>query len=253
MGVRGPAIAALLGAALLAFGAPAAADRRRDERARVLYAEGKKAYETGEYQTAYDRFNEAYCLSQAPALLYDLASALQGLTRPHDAAEALRAYLRALPDDPDRPQIETRIRTLEEAQRLLDIGRSRSAPVERARADLRARPPRKPGRAKTMAALAVGAAGFAALGGGIACGVLAQQAAQDVRNLKMFDPAVEQRGKTDDILSGVFYAVGGAALVSGVVLYAVGSRESKRTGTTLARLVPDVGGSQATLRFDLTY
>jgi hypothetical protein len=47
-------------------------------------------------------------------------SRLQGLRRPHEAAEALRSFLRLRPDDPEKGAIEERIRTLEEEQRLLD-------------------------------------------------------------------------------------------------------------------------------------
>jgi hypothetical protein len=59
-------------------------------------------------------------LSQQPALLYNIASALRGLRRPHEAAEALRSYLRLQPEDPDAPAIAKRIQSLEEEQRLLD-------------------------------------------------------------------------------------------------------------------------------------
>src|SRR6476659_818050 len=84
-------------------------DAARDERARQLFQAGRDAYNAGDFQ-------KAYTLSHQPALLYNVASALQGLRRPHDAAEALRSYLRLKPDDVERPQIEERIRTLEEEQ-----------------------------------------------------------------------------------------------------------------------------------------
>ena len=98
---------------LLLAASPAADDSAREARARALFEDGRKAYETSIYQTAYDSLNE-------PALLYNIASALQGLKRPHDAAEALRSFLRLQPQDPDRPEIEKRIGNLEEEQRLLD-------------------------------------------------------------------------------------------------------------------------------------
>jgi tetratricopeptide (TPR) repeat protein len=100
---------------------PAAhADATRDKKARELFEVGRAAYNRGDYQTAYDSFRESFQLSHAPDLLYNIASALQGLRRPHDAAEALRSYMRLRPEDPERPQIEDRIRTLEEEQRLID-------------------------------------------------------------------------------------------------------------------------------------
>lgn len=112
---------------VLGLGTPARA-HDRESRARALYAQGKEAYERGEYQASYDAFRESFQLSHKPALLYNIASALQGLKRPHDAAEALRSFLRLVPDDPDRPEIERRIATLEEEQRLLDAERRATAP-----------------------------------------------------------------------------------------------------------------------------
>src|SRR6185312_16855361 len=106
---------------ILLWCAFASADARQDRAARDAFNLGRTAYESGDYQLAYDKFKESFQLSYEPALLYNIASALQGLRRPHDAAEALRSYLRLKPDDPDRPQIEERIRTLEEEQRLLDL------------------------------------------------------------------------------------------------------------------------------------
>src|ERR1700750_2743031 len=90
------------------------ADARQDEAARNAYKVGRAAYETGDYQPAYDKLRESFQPPHEPALLYNIASALQGLKRPHEAAEALRSFLRLQPADPDRPKIEQRIATLEE-------------------------------------------------------------------------------------------------------------------------------------------
>jgi len=92
----------------------------RAARAKRLYEEGEAAYHKGDFETANRQFKEAYLLSKQPALLYDMSSALERLERPHDAAEELRAYLRAAPDETRRASIESRIRALEEAQRILD-------------------------------------------------------------------------------------------------------------------------------------
>jgi hypothetical protein len=99
---------------------PVVARADRSERAKQLYQAGEADYHEGRFQAAYDEFKEAYLVSKQPAFLYDMASALEGLSRPHDAAEALRGYLRARPDAPTRSAIEGRIRGLEEAQRILD-------------------------------------------------------------------------------------------------------------------------------------
>jgi tetratricopeptide (TPR) repeat protein len=111
-------------ALLLAAAMPARADvETREAHARVLFDQGKEAFDRGEYQSAYDAFKQAYLLSQAPALLYNIATTLHRLERPHDAAETLRAYLRLRPDDPDAAAINARIESLEGAQKLLDAER----------------------------------------------------------------------------------------------------------------------------------
>lgn len=111
---------------LLLWCATASADARQDEAARNDFKVGRAAYEAGDYQLAYDKFKESFQLSHEPALLYNIASALQGLKRPHDAAEALRSFLRLQPNDPDKPKIEQRIATLEEEQHMIDAERAKA-------------------------------------------------------------------------------------------------------------------------------
>jgi tetratricopeptide (TPR) repeat protein len=108
------------------WSALALADARQEQAAKDAFRVGKAAYETGDYQLAYDKFKESFQLSHEPALLYNIASALQGLKRPHDAAEALRSFLRLQPSDPDKPRIEQRIATLEEEQRMIDTERAKA-------------------------------------------------------------------------------------------------------------------------------
>jgi tetratricopeptide (TPR) repeat protein len=91
-----------------------------EKKARNLYLAGEAAFNKGDFKVAYDDFRQSYAISQEPALLYNIASALQRLQRPHDAAQTLASYLRLRPSDPDRAAIEERIRTLQEEQRLLD-------------------------------------------------------------------------------------------------------------------------------------
>jgi tetratricopeptide (TPR) repeat protein len=120
-------VAALL--LCLAAGARAAeAEADPDERARVLYQQGKQAYDSQRYAEAHEAFKAAYLISQRPELLFNMARALEQLDRPHDAAETLRAFLRVRPDDSDRDRIEEHIRALEEKQRLVDAERARQAP-----------------------------------------------------------------------------------------------------------------------------
>lgn len=111
----------------------------RAARAKVLYEKGEVAFSRGDFETAYEQFKQAYLIAKVPALLYDMGSALERLQRPHEAANELKAYLRALPEEPRRAAIESRIRALEEAQRILDAELlKRSPPI------LQPLPPPKP-------------------------------------------------------------------------------------------------------------
>jgi len=94
----------------------------------VLFVEGEAQYKTEHFAAAYELFKRSCLLFPAPELLYNMASSLQGAGKPHEADEALRSYLRARPDAPDRADFEGRIRALEEAQRLLDAERALHGP-----------------------------------------------------------------------------------------------------------------------------
>jgi tetratricopeptide (TPR) repeat protein len=102
----------------------------RDARAQALYLSGRAAFESGRFDEALAAFREAFGLSHAPELLYNMASALERLGRPHEAAETYRAYLRASADQTDRREIEGRMRALEEEQRLLDLERLKREPSQ---------------------------------------------------------------------------------------------------------------------------
>jgi hypothetical protein len=87
------------------------------------------------------------------------------------------------------------------------------------------------GRGKKIAGLAVGIVGVAAVGAGIACSILAKQAADDLtkanQNGQPFDKSKYNAGKAEDIAGPVLMAVGGAAVVAGVIVGVLGVRESK--------------------------
>jgi tetratricopeptide (TPR) repeat protein len=97
----------------------AVAEDARRAAARECYQRGRVAYESGDFQRAYDQFKEAYVLSHEPALLYNIANALERLRRPQEAAEAFRSYLRLQPEDAERAGIERRADALDEEARLI--------------------------------------------------------------------------------------------------------------------------------------
>ncbi len=119
-------------AMLLGVVAPARA-QQHDAEARDAYAQGRAAYEGKRYEEALEKFKRSYTLSGEAALLYNIASALQSLNRPGEAAAILRDYLSARPTDPNRAELEGRIASLGKAQQMLDRENERKAKAARRR------------------------------------------------------------------------------------------------------------------------
>ena len=84
-----------------------AADEDVDHaRARALSADAMVAYRAGDFPLALARFQEAYARVPAPELLFNIGQCYRQLQR-HEAAKAVfTAYLEALPNAPERTQIE---------------------------------------------------------------------------------------------------------------------------------------------------
>jgi tetratricopeptide (TPR) repeat protein len=156
---------ALVSVAILALALPARAAPSEAEAAN-LFSRGRAEYERADYDRAYNDFKQAYLLSARPALIYNMARALEGLKRYAEAAGALRAYLRVSQSDPDQAQIEEHIRALDEAQRLQSSGALALTP-----GPLRDQPP-PPRRKRTLViALSVAAVVVAALAVGLGVGL----------------------------------------------------------------------------------
>jgi hypothetical protein len=83
-----------------------------DERARELYLRGDRLYAEGNYDGAISAWRDAYTLSQRPALLYDLANALERLGRYEEALHYLNLYAPNAPDH-QRHIVLKRIHALE--------------------------------------------------------------------------------------------------------------------------------------------
>jgi len=85
----------------------------RDAEAHALFEAGRLAFSAGHYEDAYDRFSQAYLLSERPELLFNLGAAADRLRRDAQALDHYRAYLAAVPDSPERANVEHRIAILD--------------------------------------------------------------------------------------------------------------------------------------------
>lgn len=111
------------------------------------------------------------------------------------------------------------------------------------------------GKTKKIAGLALVGVGAVAIIGGIVCSALAVGAGNDVtsaaKNGGTFDPSKESSGHTDQLVAGVMYGVGGAALVAGAVVTYLGFRDAKNASQ--AMLVPAISPSYAGASFKLSF
>jgi tetratricopeptide (TPR) repeat protein len=112
--------------------------------ARAVYAKGKAAYERGEYAVALAHFEEAYRLSPAAALLFNMAQAHR-LSGPEHCQQALDLYRRYVAADPEAKNREEAAERIDEMQKCVarpDNPKSAASPaiIEPARA-ADARPP----------------------------------------------------------------------------------------------------------------
>ena len=110
------ALVSLLATSVLASPTLAQEDNQAlDEAARLTFESAREAFVAGDYEVALARFRQAYQLSSRPGLLYNIAQTLDRLRRDEETVAALRDYLEASPGAPNRPEVEARIRVLEDA------------------------------------------------------------------------------------------------------------------------------------------
>jgi tetratricopeptide (TPR) repeat protein len=84
-----------------------------DQQARSHFRLGREYYQLGRFPEAAREFEVAYGLSGRAALLYNVYISYRDALDTPKAAAALRGYLAALPDAPDRENLSARLAVLE--------------------------------------------------------------------------------------------------------------------------------------------
>jgi tetratricopeptide (TPR) repeat protein len=203
--------------------------------ARQHYERGMTHYQLGEFTAAVGEFKQAYALSPAPGLLFNLAQASRLAKQYEQALYFYRTYLRVAPEAPNRTDVETRIAELErqvkedEARRAADAEARRAAAATPRTVIVREAPPRPSGKALKLSGIVVGAVGLAGLGAGIGLGVAANNEQSSLNKLAssmgIWSSAQTNdynRGRTEAAAATALYVVGGVAAGTGVILYMVG-------------------------------
>ncbi len=229
--------------------------------AKVHYDRGMTHYHLGEFPAAVDEFKSAYGLSQAPGLLFNLGQASRLGHQYEQALYFYRTYLRLMPDASNRTDVEQRITELqplaEQERARVEASKRPVAPpaavVESSTLTTSPRQPGPSGRPLRLTGIALGAIGIGVLGAGAGLGGAALSAQSQLsklaRDMGTWSPSqsdIYHRGKAEAASATALYAVGGAALATGVVLYLVG-RHRDRTRFAIA---PGPGGAQAVFWHD---
>jgi tetratricopeptide (TPR) repeat protein len=220
---------AALTAAILAYAAPVAAQTQADEEAaKAHFLAGSAYYEQANYSDAVKEFIEAHRLSKRPDLLYNISVCYERLGRWDDAIASLQQYLTERPDAPDRAVIESRVANYQ-TRRDQEKARATVTPPPQP-------PPPQvvaPAPRRHVASWIVGGIGagllLAALGTGVTahltyndlfmkCGGTVCSTDQTLRDEASF-------GRALTISTDVLLAVGGATLLTGVILFIVEARK----------------------------
>lgn len=230
---------------------PAPADDKV-ERAKQLYGEGKRYYDLGDYPHAIETWKQAYVLSAAPMLLFNIAQAhrLAG-----DCAQALKVYasyereagevsnrdeLDRAKERCNREPTNTNPPTLPVAEPRVPVAPAPTATAALANTNLGdvGSPRREPsvvdrGSTLRIAGLASGGAGVVLLTASAVFALRASQASHDVELFRgewgPMQQQLERDGKRAHSRSLVTAMLGGLALAGGGALYIVGTsrRHSK--------------------------
>src|SRR5215475_9329237 len=263
--LRKLAICLFLLAGGVAWAGPSDADI---EAAKKHYQSGAQSYEAGAYDDAIKEFHEAYRLSKAPALLYNLSQAYEKKGDYAGARDYLKRYIDSgNAEESEMPQLQEKLRAYEQ-----QIRAKPAEPKPKPVPPPQPRPSPPPPEAVTPPPPEPAAGGppfkvwkWVAGGAGVASVVLATVFAIDAKSQqnKIEDaqgrgmPYTQElqdaysRGQRDNTLSVVFGVAGGALLATSVVMFVIDSGKSggsgERAGTSILPVVSPGGAGAAVI------
>ncbi len=250
--------------------APSPEDAKKAE-AKALYDKGNTHYNLGEYDAAVAAFKQAYAISSAPGLLFNIAQSFRLAKNYEQASHFYQTYLRLKPDALNRADVEARIAEMlamiEEQKKLGDkapIGTvppegghsSGAAPgenstIEKPAVDQRAsgtdRDAMASGRKLKLIGLATMGAGGAMLATGFVFGAMAKSAESEVEKLNaggVWDQDTYDKGQRNNSIAIVSWVVGGAAVATGGALYFLGHNKMKDASVAV---IPHATGAYASM------
>lgn len=224
----------------------------------ALFDHGQILYGKGEYQAALERFQDAQGLFPSAAFQYNIGTCYEALANYEQAVIHYKAYLRGVPNAPDRVPVMDKIKRLEALAAAEDRGETTQAPPpEPLKTESTQpqdggvdQPEKKPGSALIITGAALTAVGLGVgLGGGLGFGMVALDRADQVdevnqggnpQGLTLSEAeTLEQEGQQAQTLQITMIAVGAAVGITGVALLAVGL--SKKAKASKVAAVPAFG------------
>jgi tetratricopeptide (TPR) repeat protein len=221
------------------------------QRAMAAFARGSDNYNRAMYQEALGDFLEAATLYASPDFQYNIALCYEKLDKPEEAIAAFQTYLKTKKDVPDRANVEDRIRRLEA---MVESGQKPSDMDDGKPVDTP--PPAQnsnAGRGLVIGGAVLAGVGAAlALGGGLGLGLAAKKRSDDLDaaqtggnpdDLTFAEASdLEDKGKSLELGQIVTVAIGGAIVIGGVAMLAIGLSKAKKakSGKT-AILAPSFG------------
>ena len=212
--------------------------------AAVRYTAGQQKFDAGDFLGAAGEFEAAYALDPDPVYLYNTAQAYRRGSACARAADYYRRFLAVVANPPNLDKVHRYLSDLDACAKAETVEQPTPTPLETAPTTAPAIAPSTPlqpiaeGDRRIGIPLAVASAGVVALAVG---GWLTH----DVDTLEGFSQALcapgmtcswdaskqaradslQSRGNRDSVISIAAYGVGGAAILTAVLLYAFGARE----------------------------
>jgi tetratricopeptide (TPR) repeat protein len=271
---------AVLVVSLGVWGQSAQAGDSNKANARAHYETATRLYEIREYDKALLKYKSAYLAHPDPAFLFNIGQCYRKLGQDDEALNFFQQYLKkAPPEDPNRRQVQARIRDIE-TEAKLKAKAVQAAPALSSPTPLPNPPPpasapmptsspgpsptptaagappaaaslepvaqvsaapqsSHPGRGLRIAGIACGAAGLASFGIAIYYYTQARSFSDKV-NSPTLQASDDQAGRDAQTMQWVFYSVGAGALATGTLLYLLGW-PSAETGRSVAGVTPMLG------------
>lgn len=221
--------------------APVAADKGA---AKQHYQRGTMLFDLQRYGEAAVEYEKAFESWDNAALLYNIGQAYRLAGNLKKSVAAYRAFLRRVPNTPNRSEVETRIAALQQKLDEPATTTTTTTAVTPKTAEPAAttttavttttatRPTASRPRARAFKWAGVGllAGGAALLGTGAAFAALSQRASDELTEATpgtVFEPATERRFALDRAVGVSLLAIGGACAVGGAALFATGFRAER--------------------------